>query len=350
MKKDFRLLLEKLETKALLSSNPWYVDAIKAPEVWTQISNTLTNKPVVAIVDSGLDLNHDVFKNSLWTNPYDKIDGVDNDKNGYVDDIVGWDFVQNDNSPQDGLYHGTHVAGIVSQIGNGRVSIMPLRFQNDSGLGYAGAAASAIHYAVDMKLKGVNIAAINCSFGGIDFIPSILETSIRRANDNGIMVVIAAGNNGVNMDVSPKYPASLKLSNGLTVASINQDLSLANYSNYGKNSVQIAAPGSNIYSSLPNNSYGYVTGSSMAAPMVSATVGLLKTLGSYSALQIKNAVTQGSDVLYGLIDRIGGGLVNVLNSWNILKLQTPQIEPSPAVINEPKSPAETPLVRQKILF
>lgn len=323
MKKDFRLGLEKLDTKLLLSSNPWFIDSIKAPEVWSQVIGSV-DKPVVAIVDSGLDLNHSQFQNSLWSNPYDKIDGIDNDNNGYVDDIVGWDFVQNDNSPQDGLYHGTHVAGIVTKIGNGNISIMPLRFQNDSGLGYAGAAASAIHYAVDMKLKGVNLAAINCSFGGIDFIPGVLETAIRRANDNGIVVVIAAGNNGVDMDVSPKYPASLKLSNGLTVASINPDLSLASYSNYGKNSVHVAAPGSDIYSSLPNNSYGYVSGSSMAAPMVSAVVGLLKSLGSYSASQIKNVIMQGSGVLSGLMDKIGGGLVNVLKSWNLLKAQEPE--------------------------
>lgn len=342
MTKDCYLAFENLEHKNLLSSAPWFIDAIKVSDILSQVSESI-NKPVIAVVDSGLDLNHSEFQNKLWNNPYDKRDGIDNDNNGYVDDINGWDFVQNDNSPQDGLYHGTHVAGIISQITSGRVDIMPLRFQNDSGLGYAGAAASAIYYAVDMKLKGVNVVAINCSFGGLDSMPGVLDTAIRRANDNGIIVVIAAGNNGVNMDVTPKYPGSLKLSNSITVAAIDQSLSLASYTNRGKNSVEVAAPGSDIYSALPNNNYGYVSGTSMAAPMVSSLVGLLKTMGNYTAYQIKNAVMQGSVALSSLVDGIKFGLIDASRSWGILKNEQPvTITP---IVEQPKPPVIVP-VRQ----
>lgn len=335
MKKDCGLSLESLEKRSLLSGAPWFVDAIKVSEVWSQIGQ-ISNKPVVAVVDSGLDLKHPEFQNNLWNNPYDKVDGIDNDNNGYVDDVNGWDFVQNDNSPQDGLFHGTHVAGIISQIVGNKAEIMPLRFQNDSGLGYAGAAASAIHYAVDMKLKGINLIAINCSFGGLDSMPAVLESAIRRADSNGILVVMAAGNNGVDMEIYPKYPASLKLTNSLTVSAVNSDLSLAGYSNYGKNIVDVGAPGSDIYSSLPNGSYGYVSGSSMASPMVSAEAALLKTLGSYSSSQIKNAILQGCDVLGDWIDKVGNGFINILKSWNILKNEKPQL--SNVMVEQQKPP------------
>lgn len=151
MKKDFRLSLEKLDSRIALSSNPWYVDAVKAPEVWSQITTTVNNKPVVAILDSGIDLNHEALKNNLWKNPNEKVDGIDNDGNGYVDDVSGWDFVDNDSVAQDGFYHGTFVAGIVNSVANGNVNILPLRFQNNSGLGYSSAAAYAIDYAIGLK-------------------------------------------------------------------------------------------------------------------------------------------------------------------------------------------------------
>lgn len=114
MKTDFRLGIEQLDSKLLLSSNPWYIDTINAPIVWENIKAS-SNKPIVAIVDSGVDLTHPSLINNLFHNNLDPIDGIDNDKNGLVDDYTGWDFSQNDNVPQDGYYHGTHLAGIVGQ-------------------------------------------------------------------------------------------------------------------------------------------------------------------------------------------------------------------------------------------
>lgn len=335
MKKDFRLTLEKLDSRLTLSINPWYIDAIKAPVIWDQLNDT--NKSVVAVIDSGIDFNHEALKPNIWTNPLEKADGIDNDNNGYIDDIHGWDFVENDNIPQGAFFHGTHVAGIINTIGNNHVSIMPLRYSNDSGMGYAGAIVSAINYAVDMKSKGVDIAAINCSFGGLTYDPTSIRGAVQRASDNGIVVVLAAGNNGVDMDVTPIYPGSYNYANTITVAAINADKSLAGYSNYGKNSVAVAAPGSEIFSTLPNNSYGYISGTSMAAPMVTGAIGLLKSIGNYGASALKYAITKGSEILTNLSDKITFGVLDLSQSSAIIRTQPTQqpIKLTPIVVQPP---------------
>lgn len=341
MKRDFRLGLEKLDSKITLSSNPWYIDAIHASEVWNSVASS-NNKPIVAIVDSGIDFNHNDLKNDIWTNPLEIADNnKDDDNNGYIDDVHGWDFVDFDNSPNDGFYHGTHVAGIIDTVSNSNVKLLPIRFMDNNGSGTSSVAAAAINYAVGLKLRGANIASINCSFGGSSTNNSMLANAIKNANDNNIVVVLAAGNNGVNMDVDPKYPGSLQLSNTLTVGAINPDLSLAGYSNYGKNTVTVAAPGTSIYSTLPGNSYGSISGTSMATAVVSGQVGLLKTLGNYSSTQIKNAVLQGCEVLSSISDKVQYGLINILRSWNLLKTMSPE-KPAPVVI-QPPAPTAPPV-------
>lgn len=350
MKKDFQLGFERLDSIVLLSGDQWYIDAIKANQLWD--TSSVGSKPVVAIVDSGVDLNHDGLKQDLWVNPDEKIDGIDNDGNGYVDDINGWNFSNNTNSLQDGFYHGTHVAGIIDAIGHGKVSIMPIKFMSDSGSGYVGAAVASINYATDMRLRGVNVVAINCSFGGLTSAPSSLLTAIQRASDNGIVVVTAAGNNGSDNDVTPRYPSSYNIANNISVAAINPDLSLAGYSNYGKTSVTIAAPGTSIYSTLPGNTYGYVSGTSMAAPMVSGSIGLLESLGKYTAQQIKDALMKGANMISTLIDKVQTGLLDVSKAFGILKTQpvvvsTPPSPPAPVVA--PPAPV-VPVVQKAIVY
>lgn len=298
MKRDFQLGFENLENKSLL----------------TDI--------VVAIVDSGIDMNHSYLQDNLWTNPYEVVDGFDNDKNGYVDDIHGWDFVNNDNVPEDNFYHGTFVSGVVKSV-DSNTKIMPLKFQGPNGLGYTGAAATAINYATNMKLKGINIGAINLSWGGGTSNSLVLESAIKRANDAGIVVVSASGNNGDNNDITPRYPSSYKFSNSISVAGWDGGVSLASFSNYGKNSVEVAAKGVGVYSSLPGNSYGYMSGTSFAAPYVSGMVSLLKRVGNYSAAQIKQAILNGSMMVGNLADKVSYGLVNVSNSVNYIKQLIP---------------------------
>jgi len=304
---DAKLSFENLENRKLLTSS------------------------IVAIVDSGMDYNHPDLADNLWINPNDKIDGIDNDGNGYIDDNIGWDFVNSDNSPRDGFYHGTHVAGIVATI-DPNVKIMPLRFQNDQGLGYTGAAATAINYAVDMKLRGHNVSAINLSWGGGTSSSLVLQSAIKRASDNGIVVVVAAGNNASDNDIVPRYPSSYRFNNTISVAAINADKSLAGYSNYGKNSVDVAAPGTNILSTLPNGQYGYVSGTSMAAPYVSGLVSLLRNIKNYAADQIKRAIIYGAEVT----SFVKYGIVNIAKSLSI-EVGPPAITitPPPVIIPTP---------------
>lgn len=325
-KRDFVLSFENLETRKVcsvdpLASNQWGLDAIKTNNITAASSSV-----VVAIVDSGVDVNHQDLKNNIWNNPFEKLDGIDNDNNGYIDDINGWNFVGQNNDVKDDFYHGTHVAGIIAAEKNGidiegvnpSAKIMSLKFQNSNGVGYTGAAVSAINYAVKMKNAGVNIGAINLSWGGGTSVNLSLQKSIQSASDNNIMVVIAAGNNGDNNDVTPRYPSSYKFNNTISVGAINKDFSYAGYSNYGKNSVELAAPGSQILSTLPGNKYGYVSGSSMSAAFVSGSVSLLKSL-NYSVSQIKNALLYSGSLLSGLADKVGFGLLNVEGTLSYLK-------------------------------
>lgn len=343
--KDVVLGVENLETRKVCSFDPlvpnqWGLSAIKADNL--AISS---NPIVVAVVDSGIDINHEDLKNNIWTNPFDKLDGIDNDNNGYIDDINGWNFVGQNNNVKDDFYHGTHVAGIIAAEKNGlgvvginpSAKIMGLKFQNSSGMGYTGAAVSAINYAVKMKNAGVNIAAINLSWGGGTSVNLSLQKAIQTASDNNIIVVSAAGNNGDNNDVTPRYPSSYKFSNTISVGAIDSNLNWATYSNYGKNSVEIASPGSNILSTIPGNQYSYVSGSSMAAPFVSGAVSLLRGLG-YGANVVKNAILNGSSFLVSLADKVGFGLLNVQGALNYLKNNNVTVAPPTTVEPQPVSP------------
>jgi subtilisin family serine protease len=314
MSKDCVLSIEQLENKRVLAN------------------------VVVAIVDSGIDLNHSYLKDNLWTNPYEIMDGKDNDNNGYVDDINGWDFVNNDNVPEDSFYHGTAVAGVVKSA-DPNVKLMSLRFQDSNGLGYTGAAASAINYATNMKLKGINIASINLSWGGGTSSSLILESAIKRANDAGIIVVSAAGNNGDNNDVTPRYPSSYKFSNTISVAGYD-GVGLASFSNYGKNSVEVASGAVGVYSSLPNNNYGYLSGTSFASPYVAGMASTLRRLGNYSAGQIKRAILVGCDMVQSIVDRVSHGLVNLGRSVSYIL----SLSPGGSVVVDPPVVVLSPIL------
>jgi subtilisin family serine protease len=282
---------------------------------------------IVAFVDSGIDLNHKDLSENIWTNTSEKVDGIDNDNNGYVDDIHGWDFANNDNIPQDDFYHGTHIAGIVDSVSKNTVTLMPLKFQNYQGLGYTGAAATAINYATNMKLRGHNVAAINLSWGGGTSSSLVLSNAIKRASDNGIVVVIAAGNNSSNNDTLPRYPSSYKFNNTISVAGLNSDMTLAGYSNYGKNSVEIGAIGT-AYSTLPGNNYGTISGTSMAAPNISAAVAMLKNINvNYGANQIKWAILSTAKMVAGLVDKVAYGYLDVQGALGLNMVPKPDIMP-----------------------
>lgn len=230
---------------------------IDAPEAWD--ITTGSSEVIIAVADTGVAHQHPDINDNIWVNSAE-LNGagdVDDDANGYVDDIYGWDFWDNDATPNDYNTHGTHIAGIIAALGNNNeaitgvnwtAKIMALRI--GGVVGTVGDAAAAIIYAADNHAH-----IINASWGGPDFSQTEYD-AIDYANDHGVLLVAAAGNVGENNDVTPEYPASYDLPNIISVAATDQDDSLAEFSNYGINSVDVAAPGVNIYSTIPEFSYG----------------------------------------------------------------------------------------------
>lgn len=284
---------------------------------------------VIAVIDGGIDLTHEDLENNLYYNPgemgiddngMDKSSNeIDDDGNGFVDDWRGWDFEgdidQDDNllpkeggeNPEDDTSngHGTHVSGIIGAEGNNRrgiagvcwnCKILPLKFTNEDGRGTTATAIEAIEYAIYMKEQGVNIPVINASWGGGSPDPLLLE-SIMRADTAGILFVAAAGNIPENNnDSSAFHPASYVVNNIISVAAMTCQGILAEFSCYGPSSVDVAAPGEGAYSALAidnengEDTYGILSGTSMAAPQVSGTIALM-------ASYIKNNNLTGIDHL-----------------------------------------------------
>jgi len=237
---------------------------------------------VVAVIDSGMDLSHPDLAGNLWTNPGEIAgNGVDDDGNGFVDDVHGWDFVNGDNDPSDDRGHGTHVAGIIGAVGNNSigvtgvawdVSLVPLKFLATNGFGSIAHAVQAIDYATFI---GADVA--NNSWCGGDFSQTLLD-AIQAADDAGVVFTAAAGNASGDNDLDPSYPASYDVPNIISVAATDHFGQLASFSNIGATSVDLAAPGMRIDSTYPPGTYGNLTGTSMATPYVSGTVALLRSI------------------------------------------------------------------------
>ncbi len=257
----------------------WGVD-VEAEHAWEIATGTAGI--VVAILDTGMDTTHPDLAPNLWTNPGEIAgNGLDDDGNGYVDDIHGWDFVNNDADPSDDRGHGTHVSGIIGAAGNNglgvagvawRVSLMPLKFLDEAGVGTTADAAAALEYAT---LKGAHIS--NNSWGGGGF-SSVLREAIRSASAAGRLFIASAGNSSRSNDQQPTYPASYDLRNVIAVAALDDAGALAAFSNFGATTVHLAAPGVSVLSTLPGGAYGRLSGTSMSAPHVTGAAVLLKVL------------------------------------------------------------------------
>ncbi len=245
---------------------------------------------VVGIVDEGIDINHPDLAANIWTNPFDPLDGLDNDGNGYIDDINGWDFHGDNNTVYDGEggdSHGTHVAGTVAGVGgNGEgvagvswnTTLIPAKFLGPDG-GNTSDAIAALDYLTDLSIRhGVNVVASNNSWGGGDFSRG-LKDAIERGGRAGILFVAAAGNWASDTDAAPVYPAGYECIAGgfdcvISVAAINSSGERAGFSNYGARTVDLGAPGEEIVSTVPGNQYAYFSGTSMAAPHVTGAIAL----------------------------------------------------------------------------
>ena len=239
---------------------------------------------VVAVIDTGVDQSHPDLAANTWVNAGEncagcRTDGVDNDGNGYVDDWRGWDFVGGDNNPADDHGHGTHVAGTIGAVGNNgagvvgvnwNVRLMGLKFLGSDGSGTTADAVSAVLYAA---ANGADV--LNNSWAGGDFSQSLLE-AIEVADARDALFVAAAGNDGMDNDAVPTYPASYDVPNVLAVAASDNGDHHAFFSNYGQRSVDVSAPGVDILSTWPGGSYQYASGTSMAAPHVAGVAALVE--------------------------------------------------------------------------
>jgi subtilisin family serine protease len=289
---------------------------IDAPEAWD--ITTGSSDIVIAVVDTGVDYRHPDLSDNMWSNTGETDDGIDDDGNGYVDDVRGWDFMSNDSDPMDLNGHGTHVSGIAAAKGNNATGIagvswtariMPLRFLDADGVGTVADEISAIDYAI---ANGAHI--INASFGSnID--SQFEKDAISRANSEGILFVAAAGNDSLNNDTSPFYPASYNLPNIISVAATDQNDNLSWFSNYGPATVDVGAPGENIFSTIPGASYWYMGGTSVAAPHVAGLTALIWGYNSsLTHIEIKDIILNGVDIKPTLNSKtVTGGRINALN-------------------------------------
>lgn len=246
-----------------------------------------TNKVVIAVIDTGIDRAHPDLQKSLWVNKKE-IPGnkKDDDGNGFVDDVHGWDFARKTGLLNDTNGHGTHIAGIIAASGTRNhgyrgvcpgAKIMSLRYYNQgaSGLVNLKNSIAALRYAIFMKKKlKIKRMIINYSGGGAEFSKAEFK-ALRAAEKAGILLVAAAGNEYSNGDVKLYYPAAYGLSNIISVTAINKQGSILPSSNWGMRNVHVAAPGFNILSTLPGSNYGYLTGTSQATAFVSGIAAML---------------------------------------------------------------------------
>ncbi|HZE69175.1 MAG TPA: S8 family serine peptidase [Pyrinomonadaceae bacterium] len=293
---------------------------IKAEQAWD--ITTGNRSIVVGIVDEGIDINHPDLRDNIWRNPGETPgNGVDDDNNGFVDDINGWDFVHDDNTVFDatGSYpadetdaHGTHVAGIVGAAGNNsvgvtgvnwQVSLMSLKFLGPTS-GTTADLLRALAYAKMMRdlwsasggLRGANIRVLNNSYGGRNQSQAEFDAIIALAQSN-ILFVAAAGNESSNNDLEPEYPASYKAPNVISVASFNRFQGISPFTNTGPLSVHLFAPGEDILSTTPGGTYDYFDGTSMASPHVAGVAALLCAhVSSLTLDRLRSAILYSGDV------------------------------------------------------
>lgn len=308
----------------------WALQSIAARSAWDGMKTRCgVNAPVVAVIDTGVDFSHPALQASAWTN-LKELRGkpnVDDDRNGFVDDIHGFDFASNSGKIVDNHGHGTHIAGIITakstESGSSGVcpgvKIMSLRYYdpNASGSDNLKNTIRAIHYAVD---SGVDI--INYSGGGAEFSREEFN-ALKRAQSKGILVVAAAGNERSNADAQLYFPSAYALQNIVSVTAINQEGQLLSSSNWGTERVHMAAPGQSIVSTLPRGGFGAMTGTSQATAFVTGVAAMLLTENpKLKFSQLKTLLETSVERSAKLLGKTKtAGVVNAKNALANLKRQ-----------------------------
>ena len=290
---------------------------ISATLAWAK--TTGSEKVVVAVLDSGVDYTHEDLAGNMWKRPASMAPYHD-DELGTIDDENGFSTVENIGDPMDENGHGTHCAGIIGAEGennlgiagvNWKVRIMPLKFMNSGGFGTTKDAIEAINYVIDRKKAGVNVRIISASWGSTQY-SRALEDVIRKAYENDIAFVAAAGNSSTNNDRTPHYPSSYNVPNVISVAALDRHDQLASFSNYGAKSVAIAAPGVDILSTWLGNAYEEKSGTSMATPVVAGVAALvLAEHPRMSVDELKKKLLASTDPIVALKGKtVSGGRIN----------------------------------------
>lgn len=301
---------------------------IDAPEAWNIQKG---NNVLIGVIDTGVDYTHPDLAANIWTNSGEVAgDGLDNDANGFIDDVHGYDFINGDGDPMDDRYHGTHVAGTIAGRGNNGVGvtgvswsakIMALKFLGADGSGFISDAISALNYATQMGAK-----LTNNSWGGGGFSQGMLD-AITAAKNAGSLFVAAAGNDASDNDVSPHYPSNYNVDNVISVAATDHNDNLASFSNFGRNSVDLGAPGDNIFSTAPGNTYQTLSGTSMATPHVAGSASLVWAANpAMTYAQVKSRLLSTGDSITALQGKtVTGRRLNAFNALTNTLPSTPGI-------------------------
>ena len=289
------------------------VDAERAWDIQTGSKDI-----VVAVIDTGVDYGISELVPNMWSNTAELngTPGVDDDNNGFVDDIYGYDFANKDGDPMDDHGHGSHCSGTIGAKGDDGqglvgvawdVSIMGIKFLTAQGGGSLDDAISSIDYATQM---GADIMSNSWGGGGFS---QALQEAIERSSAAGVIFIAAAGNSSMNNDVNPTYPATYDVDNVLSVAAIDNKGQLAGFSNYGKTTVDVGAPGVNILSTTPRG-YQSWSGTSMATPHVSGVAAILLANESMTPVQLKERLIATAKPISGLRNKSAAGLVNAYHA------------------------------------